>query len=366
MPPKRKATFVAAVSISRKAPKLWFPNMAMVPRVDDCKSRDSEEELHALTEPGDLVVNSVELETPSKSHVGLAHFRYLSAQLDGYDYDEKNYDGNYDNDRYNFNIDKYKQKGNDKFGDNSNDKFEANYKGNDNDKLDAKYNDNYKDNSDANIDPALRTPQIQESTSISPSTSSRTIQETPQPPISVTIYPPPPQPSGTLPTSIFAFQTPNASTLLAIVLIAQQNLPSIDFTSALTHLPNRRSLWALPELDPYNITPWITWGCDILFNVVFLPDFYDDGRHALGYFNTVTEKGKKLVRTILFTPCGWEDLEKYFKWEDLADVNGGDRGGRWYRRDVEAEREWWRACGIAAGVSWEAVLKGMKARDVRS
>ena len=56
---------------------------------------------------------------------------------------------------------------------------------------------------------------------------------------------------------------------------------------------------------------------DQLMTVLFLPEFYKDGRHAIGYYDIAPGRDKSLkleaenVVQLLFTPCDTEDLVQW-------------------------------------------------------
>jgi len=248
---------------------------------------------------------------------------------------------------------------------------------------------------------------------------------------------------------IYRATTTNPAVFLAILRVAERNLPFINFDSAITHLPNlpaNARLPAIPALSalspelskPFKPsappesenqpgkkkanqpafvedTPHEKKETDIAMTILFLPNLYEDGRHALGYYALAPEADpdtKQLnpedVVQILFTPCVISDLveAKLLEWtavdpdlkaradeEKSADKNGdgleggdgegagegkeGDageeeeeltveyiehvaaRGGEWLERDVVGDwEEWCRSFRVARRV-WEKVLKGV-------
>ncbi|RYN58117.1 hypothetical protein AA0114_g2046 [Alternaria tenuissima] len=129
---------------------------------------------------------------------------------------------------------------------------------------------------------------------------------------------------------IYRATTTNPAVFLAIIRIAEKNLPFINFDSAITHLPNRAVNASLPVL-PFNNAPNRKWEGkekavftddlpyeekkdDQLMTVLFLPKFYKDGKHAVGYYDVAPGRDKSMrleaenVVQLLFTPCATEDL----------------------------------------------------------
>ena len=245
---------------------------------------------------------------------------------------------------------------------------------------------------------------------------------------------------------IYRATTTNPAVFLAILRVAERNLPFINFDSAITHLPNlpaNARLPAIPTLSALSPeppkssespthpqkkkasqpaftedTPHEKKEADIPMTILFLPNLYEDGRHAIGYYALAPEADpatKQLnpedVVQILFTPCGIADLveAKLLEWtavdpdlkaradekksadkkgdgleggdgEGAGGGKGGDAGdageeeeeltveyiehvaareGEWLERDVvEDWEEWCRSFRVARRV-WEKVLKGV-------
>lgn len=161
---------------------------------------------------------------------------------------------------------------------------------------------------------------------------------------------------------IYSGTTHSPVVFFSILRIAQQNLPSLDLTSALNHLPNIHPGDSLPQLRlsaPGNLAPvpFIDNNAppqrsnDADISIAFLPTFYSDARHALGYFEVLpnTHNSKK-VGVCLFTPCTEDDLRRYGLVEYLTGredegVEGmskvGASEGMWLDRDVVEEYEEW-------------------------
>ncbi|KAJ6210308.1 LOW QUALITY PROTEIN: hypothetical protein PSV09DRAFT_1052889, partial [Bipolaris maydis] len=186
---------------------------------------------------------------------------------------------------------------------------------------------------------------------------------------------------------IYTCTTTNPAICLAIVRIAQHNLPNINFQSAINHLPNLSPAGRLPKLPFGVLAEDIAHKQDVEndedITVLFLPRFYHDGRHAVGYFttdspptNSTQGSWKALmqyVRQMLFTPCTLEDLEAYglIRYAAVSraqdDIEGGDasvqsigaRGGRWLHVEDWDERRaafhivetlWDKRLGVTTGL----------------
>jgi hypothetical protein len=188
--------------------------------------------------------------------------------------------------------------------------------------------------------------------------------------IDYTVAPSPPATRSEYKCTIFMCTTTNPAVFLSIVRVAQRNTPFIDFTSALSHLPNHPPVAPLPVLTPGtfpgDILHILTPTC-ITYNVVFLPNFYEDGRHALGYFRLPPDTTK--VSTCLFTPCTTDDLEAYdlilyLEGRRADGTNGetcvGERTGKWLHPEDEEEWEEWRTGYRVAKAVWENRLRLMR------
>ncbi|KAI4618814.1 hypothetical protein J4E80_005418 [Alternaria sp. BMP 0032] len=303
--------------------------------------------------------------------------------------------------------------------------------------------------------------KMEENSNANANPKSKLDERTYVPEISDTIidYTKPPKPRCNRPNYveyIYRATTTNPAVFLAILRVAERNLPFINFDSAITHLPNLAANARLPGIpalsalspDPSKLsepsapsespnqpgkkktnhpafvedTPHAKKEADIPMTLLFLPNLYEDGRHALGYYALAPEADagtKQLnpedVVQILFTPCGISDLveAKLLEWTPIdpdlkarADekksddkkgdgVGGGDgkgagdgrdgdgkegdtgdgdeeeeltveyiehvaaRGGEWLERDVVGDwEEWCRSFRVARRV-WEKVLKGV-------
>jgi len=159
---------------------------------------------------------------------------------------------------------------------------------------------------------------------------------------------------------------------LAIIRIAERNLPFINFDSALNNLPN------LGAGEKYPV-----WRDDVDFIdkntahdrrsthdricVVFLPDYYIDGRHAVGFYTR--KQPSKRFAAMLFTPCTVADLNAAKLWtlvaEDSAgpvdgsaweDVLVGVGAGQWFHGEMVEENET-RNAVVAVEKEWTLRLK---------
>ena len=193
---------------------------------------------------------------------------------------------------------------------------------------------------------------------------------------------------------IYKTTTSNPAVFLAIIRIAEKNMPFINFDSAINHLPNLRPKDALPKLKQGVIYAQRKerYG-DVDMDVVFLPHFYQDGRHALGYYTLSPEpdnwswtpkQGHLFVKDEFFTPCTTRDLEMY----DLVDyvkrlnntvssdreglgvecINGvGAKGGTWLAWDIVEDWEYWVAEFEVVSSVWErdlALTKGVEETEI--
>lgn len=180
---------------------------------------------------------------------------------------------------------------------------------------------------------------------------------------------------------IYRATTTNPAVFLAILRVAERNLPFINFDSAITHLPNllpNARLPAIPTLSALLSNPSESFKAsksttttsgqpekkgkhrqpafvedtpqgkrkgDMEMTILFLPHLYEDGRHAIGYYALAPEAdpdAKQLnpedVVQILFTPCTISDLVEagLLEWtpidpdlkERSDDKNGKDGRGR--------------------------------------
>jgi hypothetical protein len=188
--------------------------------------------------------------------------------------------------------------------------------------------------------------------------------------IDYTVAPSPPATRSEYKCTIFMCTTTNPAVFLSIIRVAQRNTPFIDFTSALSHLPNHPPVAPLPVLTPGTFPgdiPHTPTPTCIPYTAVFLPGFYEDNRHALGYFHLPPDTTK--VSTCLFTPCTTEDLEAYdliiyLDGERLDGTNGetciAERTGKWLDPKVVEEWEEWSTGYRVAKAVWENRLKLMR------
>ncbi|CBY00720.1 hypothetical protein IAQ61_011628 [Plenodomus lingam] len=149
-------------------------------------------------------------------------------------------------------------------------------------------------------------------------------------------------------SDIYHATTTSSAVCLAIVRIAEKNLPFIDFTSAANHLPNLSPSDPLPSLPVGIFTgdlPSSHLPTSTRISIAFLPEFYSDNRHALGYYvllSAIADTQKERVTAAVFTPCTIADLEDwdmvlYEKGRQAEGIHHMDvvgvRGGRWVTPD---------------------------------
>ncbi|CAA9957996.1 hypothetical protein PTMSG1_01571 [Pyrenophora teres f. maculata] len=182
---------------------------------------------------------------------------------------------------------------------------------------------------------------------------------------------------------IYKTKTTDPAVYLAIIRIAEKNMPAINFSSAVNHLPNLHPKDPIPKLKRGIMNSQRKERrSDIAMNVIFLPHFYHDGRHALGYYALSPEpdnwtwaanQAGLFVKHELFTPCTSWDLEQYDLVEYVKGLDGtystdgegldaeyidsvGARGGKWLAWDVVEDWEYWLAeLQVVRGV-WERDL----------
>jgi hypothetical protein len=191
--------------------------------------------------------------------------------------------------------------------------------------------------------------------------------------IKYTHLPVPPDTLSAYEKRIYKASTSNPAVFLAIIRLAEHNLPFLDFSSPLSHLPNHPPVEPLPKLIHGTFcanVPVKNKITDTPMTVLFLPEFYEDGRHALGFYtfqppaHPSSNPAKALfqsVKNVVFTPCTTSDLETYDlveylhtgkkgKGKEKAGGGGADslkwmcmgaREGTWLDQEVVEEYEEW-------------------------
>ncbi|KAJ4353152.1 hypothetical protein N0V95_003624 [Ascochyta clinopodiicola] len=195
-----------------------------------------------------------------------------------------------------------------------------------------------------------------------------TIEDKPSPHIPPATQTPSSLPSYTQP--IYLGTTQNPKVFLSILRIAQQNLPTLDLTSALNHLPNTPASDALPHLHPsapgnlapppfVDDLPALHRTDRAKIHIAFLPAFYADARHSIGYFEVLhSARGGKKVGACLFSPCVEEELRRYGLVEYLS---GREDGGVEGMRRVGAGTGYWVSMDtVEEYEEWEMVWRGVK------
>jgi hypothetical protein len=171
--------------------------------------------------------------------------------------------------------------------------------------------------------------------------------------------------------NIYKASTTNPAIFLAMARIAQKNIRFLNFTSALNHLPNLSPDARLPRLIKGEFTADIAHTAkdmDIKFTVTFLPKYYGDEHHAVGFFTLERDPNpastRVWARTCLFTPCSIKDLEEYglVEWGLNGKRGGkiaavGSRDGAWLDSDVVEDWEEWRTCEMIVGNVWGKRVK---------
>ncbi|KAH7074482.1 hypothetical protein BKA63DRAFT_470740 [Paraphoma chrysanthemicola] len=174
---------------------------------------------------------------------------------------------------------------------------------------------------------------------------------------------------------IYHAKTRSPAVCLAVVRIARHNLPFVDFTSSLNHLPNQPPDAPLPKLPLDGFIadiPHEGRATDLDASIAFLPCFYHDGRHALGFFvlspdPRPDQPTRKWTRTCLFTPCTFSDLVRtnMVEWlpdsirrDDVENILAvGSRDGKWLDPDLEEHKMNWMMCWRVASNIWEKRMK---------
>jgi hypothetical protein len=115
---------------------------------------------------------------------------------------------------------------------------------------------------------------------------------------------------------IYKARTYNPLLPLAIIRLAEQNLPFMDWSSELAHLPNVGPQTLPPEFPPPAAgvpmpyldaaTTWTVFPGDQAITIIFLPEYYVDGRHALGFYTRKAPSG--LLCSVVCAPCTTAEL----------------------------------------------------------
>jgi hypothetical protein len=150
---------------------------------------------------------------------------------------------------------------------------------------------------------------------------------------------------------------------LAIIRVVEKNLLFISFDSALNNLPNvgfgqKYPLWC----DDINFiekdSACMRQPTSDRICVVFLPDYYENSRHAIGFYTR--KQPSKRFAAMLFTPCTIADLKDAKLWAQLDTnyaegsvrlaegfgwecISVGAKAGEWVHVDVVEEYEAWKA-----------------------
>ncbi|KAF1972265.1 hypothetical protein BU23DRAFT_644653 [Bimuria novae-zelandiae CBS 107.79] len=182
---------------------------------------------------------------------------------------------------------------------------------------------------------------------------------------------------------LYEGRTSNPLVALAILHIATKNLPSINFTSAIAHLPNVGPQTPAPRFPPHmpdaelpfldTATQWTGEEGDQQIMLLFLPNYYVDERHAVGFYTRKAVSGR--LCHIVFTPCTTQELSLAglldpvdpgltiadFRGYDVGVVEGGVpweqldvgvKGGEWLDRGNVGDRAVWENAEDIVGVEW--------------
>ena len=166
------------------------------------------------------------------------------------------------------------------------------------------------------------------------------------------------------PWPIFRGSTKNPLVCLAIIRAAQLNLPTVNFDSALSHLTNLKPTDPFPQLPQdskfvddvaYEAHPE-----DEVIRIIFIPEYYVDGRHALGYH----VRGSLEDPTLLFTPCTLGDITRLGLFKVLPDDDGSwettvvaANEGHWYDKESLTS---WNLLHDWVAVSWVEKVRLMQ------
>lgn len=115
---------------------------------------------------------------------------------------------------------------------------------------------------------------------------------------------------------MYKTRTRNPVFALAIIRLAEENLPFLSFESDLAHLPNvgpQNMPPTFPQVDIGEPMPFLNAATkhmrkdtDDLITIVFLPEYYQDGRHAVGFWTR--KKPSNRLCSIVCTPCTTKEL----------------------------------------------------------
>ncbi|KAF2254117.1 hypothetical protein BU26DRAFT_589320 [Trematosphaeria pertusa] len=154
---------------------------------------------------------------------------------------------------------------------------------------------------------------------------------------------------------------------LAIIRVAEKNLPSINFISALNHLPNLAPTDPYPELPTDDVdfleddTHHTRQLMDQPIRILFLPHYYNDGRHAIGFYTRKVPSRR--LGSVLFTPCTDECLLEYrllqrvSEGEEWEDCDFCVSGGSWVHNDVVEEYAEWKKLFMVVAKEWDIVFR---------
>lgn len=188
---------------------------------------------------------------------------------------------------------------------------------------------------------------------------------------------------------IYKSYTYNPLVALAVIRLAQKNLPFVDFSSDLHHLPNvgpgtfppqfpHMEDERMPFLD--KTVMWRVLENYQVIRVVFLPRYFTDGRHALAFY-TRKEPSRRLC-SLVCAPCTTaeirlaglldilpfardlpsSDIDNDVIGEDYAllhwnDVEIGGTGGEWLYPTLEEDKGKWEDSEDVVGWEWMVRMK---------
>lgn len=185
---------------------------------------------------------------------------------------------------------------------------------------------------------------------------------------------------------IYKARTWNPLIALAIIRLAEKNLPFLNFNSDLAHLPNIGPQTLPPEFPPVEdgaampfldeATTWMRELGDQPISVVFLPQYYLDGRHALAFSTRKAPSGR--LCSIVCTPCTTRELraaglvlapvehglpespgqdDEQTEMRPWSNSRVGVSGGEWLYPSLERDIITWERAEHVVGFEWEVRVK---------
>jgi hypothetical protein len=178
---------------------------------------------------------------------------------------------------------------------------------------------------------------------------------------------------------IYKAHTANPAVFLAIIRLVQHNLPFMSWEGAINHLPNHPPADPLPKLESGTFCAdilHIKKQSDTQMKILFLPEFYQDCRHALGFYtfapsahpsSNLAKAFFQSIKSVVFTPCTTSDLETYDLVEYVGSAAKGKKGqegvdkmkcvgareGKWLDQETVVDYEEWSEGFLIVRSVWE-------------